>query len=115
MMTRKDDHGMVRRDVTWRPRPLVTFYQMTFPVDWVKAKLTEDPNQGEDGDAGPEDPDGEEDVEDRPGEDKTERSNNSQSALPPLLNFVAPQVVPGDAGGQGCQGTEIHIGCKETQ
>ena len=49
---------------------------MTFPVDRIKAKLPEDPIQRKDGDAGPEEPDGEEDVEDGPSEDKTQQSNN---------------------------------------
>jgi len=66
---------------------------MTFPVDRIEAKLTEDTIQRKDGDAGPEEPDGEEDVEDGP----------------PLLNFISPQVVPGDAGGQGSQGAEVDI------
>ena len=46
---------------------------MTFPVDWIKPKLAEGPIQRQDRDAGPEDPDGEEDVEDSPGEDKSAR------------------------------------------
>ena len=54
--------------VTWRPRPLVAFYQMSFPVDWIKAKLAEGPIQRQDCDADPEDPDGEENVEDSPSE-----------------------------------------------
>ena len=64
---------MLDTDVTWRPGPLVAFYQMTFPVDWIKPKLAEGPIQRQDRDAGPEDPDGEEDVEDSPGEDKSAR------------------------------------------
>ena len=39
---------------------------MTFAVDRIKAKLAEDSVQRKEGDAGPEDPDGEEDVEDGP-------------------------------------------------
>ena len=71
MITEDDDEN-----VTWRPRPLVTFYQVTFPVDWIKAKLSEDPNQREDREAGPEEPDGEEEVEDSPRGDQASLSQS---------------------------------------
>jgi len=71
---------------------------MTFAVDWIKAKLAEGPIQRQDCDADPEDPDGEENVEDSPS----------------IIYLIPPQVVPGDTGCQSRQGTKIHIGCNET-